>query len=50
MYFKTGLSFSRASAFCINMNAALILIPVCRNFISYTRYFLVIILIILKLG
>lgn len=37
---KHGLSFSRASAFCINMNCALLMLPVCRNFISYTRYFL----------
>lgn len=37
---KHGLAFSRASAFCLNMNCAILMLPVCRNFISFSRSFL----------
>ncbi|XP_074661481.1 NADPH oxidase 2-like [Tubulanus polymorphus] len=32
-----GLPFARGAAACLNLNCALILIPVCRNLISYIR-------------
>ncbi|RNA41952.1 cytochrome b-245 heavy chain-like [Brachionus plicatilis] len=37
---QDGISWSRASAFCINLNAAIILLLVCRNSITYFRSFM----------
>ncbi|XP_055464293.1 NADPH oxidase 1 isoform X2 [Psammomys obesus] len=33
----TTLAFARASAFCLNFNSMMILIPVCRNLLSFLR-------------
>lgn len=34
---QDGISISRASAVCLNLNCFLILLPVCRNLITYLR-------------
>lgn len=39
-YLRLALSFARAPANCLNFNCMLILLPVCRNLVSFTRKFL----------
>ena len=34
---QVSLAFARASAACLNLNCMIVLLPVCRNLISYLR-------------
>jgi len=39
-YLRVALAFARAPANCLNFNCMLILLPVCRNLLSFVRKFL----------